>query len=392
MDNHRHTLLASGFLALAALACNAGSSAGRATAEIEMTLDEALEVTPEDRRPEVLELMGVPDAFTLQWQDLEGKIVRWEEWSYFDAASRFDFVDGELAWTIELDPPADGALYAHAYNPLDFHPAMTPDDARALLADQTLDEQPLDEADIPGGLVLAGDQILLGFDGGRLVYVQTFALNPNDEPVTAAGVTATTAPTATLATATPAGPLLVDDFDGESPAQPLFGAEFMTFAVDAGEGALTALTPGGVLPVMYAEPSVGDFTLEVDIRFPDAAPGSAAGIVFRSDDIPGGLAHYYYVTLRPADSLLTFDEWQNGAWAPITSATIGSGSLDRNGVNQLRLEAHGNIFRVYVNGDLVIHTVDTSLPQPGIVGLSLVAAQSPQTVYFDNLRLEALSE
>ena len=29
---------------------------------------------------------------------------------------------------------------------------------------------------IPAGQAIAGDQILLGFDGGKLVYVQTFEL------------------------------------------------------------------------------------------------------------------------------------------------------------------------------------------------------------------------
>jgi len=172
-----------GALALAALACNvpgighAGdSTAATSGGEAEMSLEEALQVVPQDSRPEVLRLMGPPDSFTLQWQELEGQLVRWEEWSYLDAAARFDFIDGELVWTGDLDPALDGALLAHAYNPLDFDPAMTIDDVQSMLTDQSLEEASLAEADIPTGVVLAGDQILLGFDDDRLVYVQTFAL------------------------------------------------------------------------------------------------------------------------------------------------------------------------------------------------------------------------
>jgi hypothetical protein len=383
-----------GALALAALACNlpgigrAGdSTAATSGGEAEMSLEEALQVVPQDSRPEVLRLMGPPDSFTLQWQELEGQLVRWEEWSYLDAAARFDFIDGELVWTGDLDPALDGALLAHAYNPLDFNPAMTVDDVRSMLTDQTLEEASLAEADIPTGVVLAGDQILLGFDDDRLVYVQTFALNPGEathvEVATASP--ATSVPTSSAA-------LLVDHFEGTSPAAALFGPEFMTFSLEGGEGKLTSQTPGGIVPVMYAAPPVADFALEVDVRFPNAAPQSAAGIIFRSDDAPSGLAFYYHLTLRPADSLIELAVWKDGAFSPIEMASIVAGGLDLDGTNRLRLEANGADLRAYINGALALEASDARLTGPGIIGLSLVGSQPPQTVYFDNLSVEALPE
>lgn len=146
----------------------------------QMTLEEALAVPPEDRRPTVLEEMGAPDTFTIQFQELEGETVRFESWSYFDFQSRFDFVDGELLWTADLEPLPDGSLFPHYYHPADFQAGMTADEVRELLGGVELLEIDLAEGDIPGGLGMVGDQILLGFDQGGLVYVETLALSPDE--------------------------------------------------------------------------------------------------------------------------------------------------------------------------------------------------------------------
>lgn len=170
-------LLAGVVLLIAGMACNAPLLTGEA-----MTVEEALAVEPVDRRQEVLEEMGAPDAFTITFQQIEGQTVRWEEWSYHEFDSRFDFVDGELLWAVELEPVPDGSIYAHFYDPRDFHASMTTAEARQLLADQELVQVDLAEGDIPGGLLLAGDQILLGFENDRLVYVQTLILTPEEAP------------------------------------------------------------------------------------------------------------------------------------------------------------------------------------------------------------------
>jgi hypothetical protein len=151
-----------------------------------ISLDEALAAKTEDRRPEVLALMGAPDAFTLEWQMLNDQLVRWEEWSYFDFGSRFDFVDGELLWTIDIDPAADGSIYAHTFDPMIFQPGMSPVDVKAAFPDLPFMEIPLEEADIPTGMLLVTDQFMAGFGDGRLVYVQTFIMSPTEPLVYAA--------------------------------------------------------------------------------------------------------------------------------------------------------------------------------------------------------------
>jgi hypothetical protein len=383
-------------LTLAALACNLPGTTPEGTAppssgETEMTLEEAFEVTPEDSRPEVLRLMGQPDSFTLQWQDLDGTLVRWEEWSYLDAAARFDFIDGELVWTGDLDPVVDGAIFAHAYSPMDFEPTMTIDDVRSMFPEQTFEEASLAEADIPAGVVLAGDQILLGIENGLLVYVQTFALNPDESaPTPEADAPAPTPQLVATAIASAPAALLLDDFQTATPAVPLFGAQHMTFTLEGGEGELTSLFPGGVVPVMYEIPILADFVLEVDVRFPGAQSDSIAGVIFRSDAAADGLAYYYHLAFQPAASRVTFDVWKDGAFATVTTSSLGAGVADPAGVNRLRIEADGDQIRVSVNGQFAFDVTDTRLGDPGIFGLSVVAAQSGETAYFDNLRVEAL--
>jgi hypothetical protein len=383
-------------LSLAALACNLSRATQGETPspQAEMTLAEALEVTPEDARPEVLRLMGIPDSITITWQELEGQPVRLEEWSYYDSETRFDFVDGELAWTVDIPAAPDGSLFAHQYDPLDFASTLTLSEVKAMLADQTLVEESLAEADAPGGLALIGDQILLGFDGGRLVFVQTFILSPDGSTAAEPPGGATLDPlAATLAPDTPVpAALLIDDFEGGSPAQPLFGAEFMTFTQQSGEGVLTSYSAGGVVPVMYDEPVLADFALEVDVRFPQAQSTSIAGIVFRSDDAAGGLDYYYQFAFLPKVRKVNLDLWKDGQWSTLATAPIPDGVVVPGAIDRLRVEADGSQLRLRVNGTSLLEANDDSLTAPGVVGLSLVAAQTPDSVFFDNLRLEAIDE
>lgn len=168
--------------AILALGCNLAARPGPAAEPTSvseatgMSLATALTIPPEDGRPTVLEKLGPPDAFSLRFDDLQGQTVRWETWSYFDFGTRFDFVDGELLWTIELEPIPDVAIYAHFYDPEDFRGGMTIAQVKALLDDQVLEEIDLRAVDLEGGVALVGDQILLGFQDDRLVFVETVIL------------------------------------------------------------------------------------------------------------------------------------------------------------------------------------------------------------------------
>lgn len=381
-------------LTLTALACNL-SRAGRdenTAPQGEMTLEEALAVEPVDGRPEVLRLMGTPDSITITWQELEGQTVRQEEWSYYDAQTRFDFVDGELVWTIDIDPAPDGTLFAHQYDPLVFDSTMTVEVVKSMLAGQELVEESLAEADVPDGVALVGDQILLGFDGGRLTFVQTFALSPDGQAAAALPADGTQDAPTTEPSAAGGTALLEDDFEGSSPAEPLFGPEYMTFEEKSGEGMLTSLYPEGVVPIVYDQPLLSDFALEVDVRFPQAQAESAAGIMLRSANTAQGLTAYYHFVFAPGDQEVRLDLWKDGRWTTLATSPIPLGVLVPGAIDRLRVEADGAALRMFVNGAALLEANDGSLTAPGIIALSLTADQVPDLVYFDNLRIEALDQ
>jgi hypothetical protein len=96
--------------------------------------------------------------------------------------ARFDFVDGQLLWTVTLSPAPEIALYAHFYDPRDFTAGLSPAEAKVLLADQEVAEMDLAEGDLPGSLMIGADQLMLGFDQGRLVYAESYFLTPEVQP------------------------------------------------------------------------------------------------------------------------------------------------------------------------------------------------------------------
>lgn len=179
-------LLAVFFLAFTLLSCNLTNLL--LGDEIELAtgiLNDALTMGTTDDRPGVMEELGMPDAFDISIVQIEGGEVRMESWRYFQYGTRVDFVDGEAVWTMEIDPVPEGTLFAAWYDPLAFEAGMTVEEASALATRASpagmvpvyIDISQGGE-DLAGGLMLAGDQILLGLENGRLVYVETLAMVP----------------------------------------------------------------------------------------------------------------------------------------------------------------------------------------------------------------------
>ena len=383
----------------------------------EMTLEEALQVTPEDRRPTVREEMGAPDTFTIHFQTLEGETVRFESWAYFDFQSRFDFVDGELLWTADLEPLPDGSLFPHYYQPDDFQVGMTVDEVRELLGGKELLEIDLAEGDIPGGLGLVGDQILLGFNQGQLVYVETLALAPDEsgegvslpageevqaaaeeevaedeveEEEPAAATLQPTPETGAEVSGTAGALIFQDDFEVEpARATPLFGEEFMTYELSGGRGALTSQYQDGLVPVLYRDLTLGDFVLELEITSVNLADGSSPGVIFRADRNGSGLDRYYLLLLDTADHELHFAVFQDGAFVRQEVREIPGDRWPGGGLYRLRLDVQEGSFRVFLNDFPAASFSDGSIPEPGLVGLCLNSAAPPETVFFDDLAVTA---
>ena len=159
-----------------------------------MAGDTATEITPDDlalalaaprtdERPEVLERLGLPDEFDVSIVEVEGGQVRLESWRYYGFGTRVDFADGVIVWTIDLEPVAHSTLFPAWYDPTAFEAGMTPEEVTPLLvaaspagtAPETIDVSEGGE-DLAGLLLLAGDQITIGFENGGLVYVETLGM------------------------------------------------------------------------------------------------------------------------------------------------------------------------------------------------------------------------
>ena len=351
-----------------------------------ISLEEALQVTPLDSRPTVMEEMGPPDAFVLKFMELDGQIVRWETWSYFDFTTQFEFVDGELLWTVELEEVPDGSIFAHWYDPAIFQPGMSSGDITELLFEQDLLEIDLASLDLEGSLVLAGDQILLGFENDQLVYVETLILSPDPEGLPLAELGSGPETEGQLAEASPGSILLQDAFETESPqAKPAFEEGFMEYSNIDGEGLLTTQYIQAVMMAYYETPIAKDFVLEVDIRPLGFVKGAKAGVMFRSESPNIESDYYYIISVMPSDQQIRFEAWYEDEFAVWEYQNIPEDLIPKNGIYQMKVDCQGDSIRVYLSDQLAAEFTNSLISDPGYFGLTIVSSRIPETAAFDNL-------
>lgn len=183
--------------------------------------------------------------------------------------------------------------------------------------------------------------------------------------------------------------ILQDNFDA-SPAQALFGNQHMTFVSENGQGVLTGNTPKVVLPAMYNEIVLRDFEAAFDLIPPQVPTDSSYGLLFRSDDARGGLAHYYMVVLNGKTNRVGFLCFKNGAFARQDTENFLPGLWQAGKTNRVRVQAAENLFNVFLNDALIYSAQDALLPDAGYIGLAMLTGEMvPDTVRFDNLTITA---
>jgi hypothetical protein len=375
-----------------------GGSPATSTTGVEvLSLTEALAVPPDDQRPTVLAEMGPPDAFSLRFDELEGQVVRWETWSYFDFGTRFDFIDGELLWTVELEPVPDGTIYAHFYDPADFRAGMGVAEVVSMLEGQDSEgrapqEINLGAVDLEGGVALAGDQILLGFQDDRLVFVETVILTPDaaGEPLASHPLPEPDASQAADDPPAAGRPLLQDDFSGPLRLSPIFGTDQMVLESVNGQAHITSYAVDAAMVAVYPDLILQDFIAEVDIATHGLSSDSDAGFLFRGDpDLDDRLpeqSHYTIGLGGPPYYELRLMGWSTTPMMSVLDyADFPEALITEDGVYTLRIEVQGSSFRVYVDGTFVTEFVDATITQPGILGLGMFCYEPPETAIFDNL-------
>ena len=370
-----------------------------------MTIEEAMAVEIEDRRTTVLAEMGLPDAFSIRFDILEGEVVRWESWSYFDFGNCFEFLDGELLWTVELEPVPDSTLYAHLYSPFDFQPHTSKNEILAYFNGRPFEEISLSDQGIENGLLLIGDQIMLGFEQDKLVYVETLILEPDDvsgwmiptltpradsvpttSPLSTPGTTPSAQPNGAFSPRPNGAQLLFDGFDS-SPAlaTAYYGDSFMAYQQVNGQGQLTTRFPYLNIFALYELPDMDDFIVEFDLMAGNLNEKDDAGIYFRGNT--GDLSYYYALVVRPFDGEIGLKAYKDDEFVTWDFQKIPVGVLTDRGNDRIRLEVEGSNFTVFINGVYVTKFSDDQITFSGRFGLVMAADEAGESVLFDNLQL-----
>lgn len=180
--------------------------------------------------------------------------------------------------------------------------------------------------------------------------------------------------------------LFSDDCSGDGRAQAIFGAEYMAFSYQDGLCQITANSNTNVLPVMYSAPILTNFIAEYELSALSPKPESEHGIIFRSDDVLGGLAHYYYIALKPVDKSVEFSVWNN-QWILEKELSISPSLFPTENPMLVRLEVLNNEFRIFLNGIFVFEFLDDQISTPGILGISIASSEAPEKSHYDNLKI-----
>jgi hypothetical protein len=126
----------------------------------------------------LIQELGYPDAFTLLFYqaDQTDQAMRLEIWTYYQLGQEVTMLNGQVIEQDEIDAIA-GPLAQAPYRPEQFIGGM---DFDAALQASRLEEYlqvPVEPTGIPGGTLLFGQQIALGFQDETLAYVESFALD-----------------------------------------------------------------------------------------------------------------------------------------------------------------------------------------------------------------------
>jgi len=140
---------------------------------------------------------------------------------------------------------------------------------------------------------------------------------------------------------------------------------------------------------MYAIPRVFDFIAEFDVLPKIVSPESRYGLIFRSDDAPGGLSHYNIFTLQPANNGVDLWTW-NQDWVSRADLQVPQGVFARTESHHVRLEVKKNTVRIFLNGVFVGELQNNSITTPGFLGLSIISGTAPETVCFDNFTVYSI--
>jgi hypothetical protein len=131
-----------------------------------------------DQQQLLVDEFGWPDSFTiLEADDDQGGVVRFETWTYYAGKIIYTFFDGVFQAEGFTEPISRDAILS-PYHPDQFPLGMTPDQVRAWVVSGELIQIPDEGSGLEGIDLYAAEQLIVGFEADRLVYVDALVFLP----------------------------------------------------------------------------------------------------------------------------------------------------------------------------------------------------------------------
>ena len=140
--------------------------------------DEPLTAQLSDQQQLLVDEFGWPDSFTiLEADDDQGGTVRFETWTYYAGKIIYTFFDGVFQTEGYTETISRDAILS-PYHPDQFPLGMTQDQVRAWVVSGEMIQIPDEGGGLEGIDLYAAEQLILGFEVDRLVYVDALVFIP----------------------------------------------------------------------------------------------------------------------------------------------------------------------------------------------------------------------
>lgn len=177
-------------LVLALAACSGGGGTSSGTSGTSPT-DGGATTSPASTMPttspipadaeSLFAVLGPPDIFQRELHVLDGQQVLVESYTYAEIGQRFDVVGGLVVGNEAIDEFPDGTLLPLQYHVYEVWPGAMRADVESSLEGVDLTEIDGAALELPeGATVLGAPQLVIGLLDGVVIYVETFALVPDE--------------------------------------------------------------------------------------------------------------------------------------------------------------------------------------------------------------------
>jgi hypothetical protein len=149
---------------------------------------------------------------------------------------------------------------------------------------------------------------------------------------------------------------------------------------------LKDIKPGETHWSMFPNQAYGDFTIEIDLfdSSDDFTGDVSQGLIVRAKDD----AHFYAVLIDPREGKYAVRK-QDGAnkWSDLVAFTASPLIKKEADINHLRIDAAGDKFTVYLNGESLTSFSDAAYKQGGIGLIASNVDAVGSHMHFDNVKV-----